>query len=181
MKAKDRHRANFGESAAPAHHFQPDQSIVRIGVPDPSCGSGTPLSIAARTAGCIETKAMSEIERRRTRSNVSRIDPRDRTARGHTTGEDVAERSVRLKIEAEEARHRRRREESEAAQRRWKERLVTRSVVFCGLGLCVLCAVVLLSGGYTTAEAKEWAIATLKYGSTALVAYLGGAAHKISP
>jgi threonine/homoserine/homoserine lactone efflux protein len=84
-----------------------------------------------------------------------------------------------MKMEAEEAGHRRRREESEAAQRHWKERLVTRSVVFCGLGLWLLCAVVLLSGGYMTPEAKEWATTTLKYGSTALIAYLGGASHKI--
>lgn len=121
---------------------------------------------------------MSEIERRRTRSSVSRIDPRSWPPCEHAPIESATERVVRLKMEAEEARHRRRREESEAIQRRWKERLVTRSVVFCGLGLCVLCAAVLLAGSYTTPEAKEWAIATLKYGSTALVAYLGGASHK---
>jgi hypothetical protein len=121
---------------------------------------------------------MSEIEHRRARGNVSQLDPRSRLPCEHAPAESASERDARLKMEAEEARHRRRREESEAAQRRWKERLVTKSVVFCGLGLCVLCAVVLLSGSYTTPEAKEWAVATLKYGSTALVAYLGGASHK---
>jgi len=50
--------------------------------------------------------------------------------------------------------------------------------MFFGLNPCVLCAVVLLSSGAATPEAKEWAIATLEYGSTALVAYLGGASHK---
>ena len=55
---------------------------------------------------------------------------------------------------------------------------ITRSVMFFGLNPCVLCAVVLLSSGAATPEAKEWAIATLEYGSTALVAYLGGASHK---
>src|SRR5205085_128884 len=104
----------------------------------------------------------SEIERARARDKISYNDRRGRPPREHMPVESTSERAARLRMEAEEARHRRRREESEAAQRRWKERLVTRSVVFCGLGLCALCAVVLLSGSYTTPEAKDWAITTLK-------------------
>ena len=123
---------------------------------------------------------MSEIERTRTRGNVSRIDRRGSQTREHAHVESETERAMRMKMEAEEARHRRRREEAEVVQRHWKERLITRAVVFCGLGLCVLCAVVMLSGSYTPPEVKEWAITTLKYGATALAGYMGCAAQKMN-
>ena len=121
---------------------------------------------------------MSEMERTRPRGDVSRIETKGRPSRRRMPADPSGAQSLRLKMEAEEARHRRRREEAEAAQRFWKERLVTRAVVFAALGLCVFCAAVMLSGAYTPPEAKEWAITTLKYGATALAGYMGCALQK---
>jgi hypothetical protein len=136
------------------------------------------LSIASPEPGCIETKAMKEIERTRTRSNISRIDRRGRTPCEHAPVETSAERVIRLKIEAEEAQHRRRREEAEVIHQHWKERLITKAVVSYGLGLGILCAVVMLAGSYMSPEVKEWAITTLKYSATALAGYMGCVAQK---
>jgi hypothetical protein len=121
---------------------------------------------------------MNEIEHRRTRSNVSRIDRRSKSLCAHAPAESATERAIRMKIEADEVAHRHRREESDDAQRHWREQFITRSVVYCGLGICVLCAVILLLGRYMTPEVKEWAITTLRYGSMALVSYLGVASGK---
>lgn len=169
---KGRRRANFGESATPARHFHPDQSIIRSGVLDPFCGPGTPLSIAQSGAGCIETKAMSETQRKR--KNISTM--KEGKLLGKSPGSSFTAKSslkwaARLNTEEAEAKHRRREDKAEANHRRWKERLYTRTGVGIALAVVLLCAAVLLLN--YSAEDKKWASAILTHGAAALTTYLG--------